>query len=142
MGTWIGSLRGFGTWLGRFGKLACGGLGIWLARVWEPGLQGFWISVRLIHVTYVSVLRRGSCHFGNFASWPATECPKMKSGAPILEPKNALSLVLPFGRGLARFQVHQVHIQKESFKKLGLGWCNCKVAILFASAARMWRSSS
>jgi hypothetical protein len=45
----------------------------------------------------------------------------MKSGAPILELKNALTLVLPFGRNLARFRVHQVPIQKKSFKKLGLG---------------------
>ena len=138
-------MRGFGTWLGRFGNLACGGLGTWLARVWEPGLQGFWITVHLIHVTYKCVLRRGSDHFGNFVSWSVFQenvFPNLKSGARILEPMNALLLVFPFGRGLARFQAHQVAIQKESFKKLGLGWCNCKVAIVFASAARMWRSSS
>ena len=125
--------------------MACRDLGTWLARVWEPGLQGFWITVHLIHVTYKFVLRRGSDHCGNFVSWSVlqeNDFPNLKSGFRILEPQNALLLVFPFGRGLARFHVHQVHFQKKSFKKLGLGWCNCKVAILFASAAHMWRSRS
>ena len=66
----------------------------------------------------------------------------MKSGVPIQVPKNALLLAFPFGRGLARFQAHQVPIQKESFKKLGLGLCNWKVAIFFAAAAHTLKSSN
>ena len=130
----------------------------WL--VWEDGLQGFGnihglqgfgnmackgFGVHLIQVTYKCVLRRGSDHFGNFVSWSVFQenvFPNLKSGARILEPMNALLLVFPFGRGLARFQVHQVHFQKKSFKKLGLGWCNCQVAIFFAGVAHMWRSRS
>ena len=51
-----------------------------------------------------------------------SESPNMKNGAPVLEPKIALTSGLHIGKDVACFQVHLVLVkEKENLKNLGPG---------------------